>query len=671
MSARILLVPLACAVLLAGCAAPSPSPEQRAALEQPARSLEARGAWREAALAWQQAADAAPGELGADYRLNAADALLEAGDGAAAQAVVAKLPQGLAQRPASRRALVLADAALLEGDAAAALAHAGPGLASDDPALITRYRRIRADALELTGDLLGAARERALRDPLLRSPEARYRNRLELWELLRRVPDERLAAQPAAAPGVEGGWIELARIAREHGLDLAGLEAALEQWNVRHPGHPAGEQIVPQLVETVREESRPPARVALLLPGSGPFARAAAAVRDGFLAAWFADAPNPERPEIVIRDSAAGDIGLIYTETVAAGAQLVVGPLSKERVNELLLGIEPEVTTLTLNYPSAGAEALAAPLAAPAPGPGAPAPDAGAVDASAPPAAPESGAASATPPAARDLRRVFQFALAPEDEARRAAEHAFGRGARQAAVLAPQGEWGTRVGAAFAARWRALGGILAEELRFPDEATGLSAAVEQLLNIDDSEARARALRAALVRDIQHEPQPRSDLDVIFMAAFPEAARQLRPLLLFHRAGDVPVVATSHVYAGRPDPASDVDLDGVVFGDMPWLLDPRAYTLPQQVGRIWPAANGSNGRLYAFGADAYMLAVRLRELRADAGTRELAGVTGMLSLGPERRLRRALLWAQMRDGLPVLLDGAADAAPPRPWGGPPR
>ena len=151
-------------------------------------------------------------------------------------------------------------------------------------------------------------------------------------------------------------------------------------------------------------------------------------------------------------------------------------------------------------------------------------------------------------------------------------------------------------------------------VRYSEEAQGLSEAVEQLLNINNSKARAKQLRSVLVRNITHEPQPRSDSDVVFLAAFPQAARQIRPLLRFHRAEDVPVLATSHVYEGLANPQADQDLDGVMFADMPWVLTPNEHSLPTQVRNLWPDASGALGRLYAFGADAYTLIARLRELR---------------------------------------------------------
>ena len=35
---------------------------------------------------------------------------------------------------------------------------------------------------------------------------------------------------------------------------------------------------------------------------------------------------------------------------------------------------------------------------------------------------------------------------------------------------------------------------------------------------------------------------------------------------------MPLYGTSYVYSGKPEPAVDADLDGLVFGDMKWMLD---------------------------------------------------------------------------------------------------
>ena len=109
--------------------------------------------------------------------------------------------------------------------------------------------------------------------------------------------------------------------------------------------------------------------------------------------------------------------------------------------------------------------------------------------------------------------------------------------------------------------------MVAQEF-YPSEAPDMSPSVRSLLN-----------RSA-------------GMDMIFMAAFPTQARQIRPTLKFFDAGQVPVYAMSHLYDGKPLPTDGHDLDGVVFGDMPWILSPpggsgrrgRKRTSPCQVKR---------------------------------------------------------------------------------------
>ena len=247
---RFLVYPILL-VLLAGCAS-APSPEERASLERPARTLEARGEWRAAATAWQQASQTLEGDIALELRLNAADALLQAGDGLGAAQLARALPKSIPAPLNMRRALILADASVQTGDPMDALQRLGPDLKAADAGTLARYRRIRADALEMTDDAIGAVRERSLRDPLLGRAEERYRNRQRIWELLAQLPTAQLEmplSQPASA---HDGWVELAALSRRNALDVDQLDAAIQEWSNRHPGHPAGEQIVPEILELAR-----------------------------------------------------------------------------------------------------------------------------------------------------------------------------------------------------------------------------------------------------------------------------------------------------------------------------------------------------------------------------------------------------------------------------------
>ncbi len=611
------LIVFAIVALLNACAnIPRTSPEQRARLEQVPRQYTAQGAWREAAIAWQKAAGQVTGDLATQYRLNAAQALLAAGDGNSARKIALNLKGSLAPRQNLHRHLILAEADLLSGDAGAALRRLGPSLKTRERDLQASYHRLRSEALLVTGQNLAAIYERSLLDTVLEPGPELYSNRQQLWTATTQLSNEDLLSVELQPLSTFSGWIALARIVRRSAQDVESLQAAVNEWNIRYPAHPAGEQIIPQLLEHAFTQAQPPTKVAFLLPLSGPFEAAARAIRDGAMAAWFADAPNPLRPELVFRDSSEGDISNTYNEVLANGAQFIIGPLAKERVTEMLQSGDIQVPTLTLNYPEN--------------------PPAGTT--------PE---LNATP---MRTRPVYLFALAPEDEAVHAAERAYARGYRNAAILAPRGSWGERVNGAFNATWNRLGGRVVSQRYYPDDAKELSNSVKQLLNFDRSEARARALRRVLARKIKHDAEPRQDIDIIFLAAFPQAARQIKPLLLFYRAAKLPVIATSHVYTGIVDAGADQDLDGIEFAGMPWILNPGDYGLPTQIQSVWPNARGALGRLYAFGADAYSLISQARAL-STPGARHFQGLTGTLWIGEQRRVQRALQWAIMKQGVP--------------------
>jgi len=159
--------------------------------------------------------------------------------------------------------------------------------------------------------------------------------------------------------------------------------------------------------------------------------------------------------------------------------------------------------------------------------------------------------------------------------------------------------------------------------------------------------------------LSFQPRRRGDIDLLFTPAPSAAARQLRPQLRFHFAGDIPAYATSDAY--EPGLASNADLEGLLFPDMPWMLgsDGSAARLRAATTEAWGTDVRGRGRLYAFGYDAWLLYQGLRA--APGGSLALEGATGRLSVDAERRVRRELDWAQLRGGLPRPLDAGVGAS----------
>lgn len=94
---------------------------------------------------------------------------------------------------------------------------------------------------------------------------------------------------------------------------------------------------------------RPPARLAVLLPFTGGLSAAAASVRDGFLAAYYAE--TRQRPVVKFYDSQGTATGAqsAAAKAIADGAQMIVGPLARDEVGALTPEIIGRVPMIALN----------------------------------------------------------------------------------------------------------------------------------------------------------------------------------------------------------------------------------------------------------------------------------------------------------------------------------
>ncbi|MFC3607182.1 penicillin-binding protein activator [Stutzerimonas tarimensis] len=460
-----------------------------------------------------------------------------------------------------------------------------------------RSHLIRADAFEANGQTMPALRERVFVAPLLSGQPARD-NHQAIWPLVSALPAEEL--QPTGDPDLDG-WLALAASIGQ-APTVRQQQAAIDGWLERHPGHPAARELPEALVRLREMTDEPITRVALLLPMQGQLASVAEALRDGFLSAHLqAQQTGEALSHIELYDSSHfASLDALYRQAEADRVQLVIGPLDKDQVRQLGSRDQLPINTLALNYSDAGQQ---------------------------------------VPP------QLFQFGLAAEDEAREAARRAWVDGHRSAIALTPRGDWGSRVLQAFRNAWLEQGGelIAAEPLAEP---IALANQIAELLQLREGEA-GRRVTGSDGATITAQPVRRQDIDFLFLAASPQQAQQVKPTLAFQYAADLPVYSTSHLHAANNDRNQYLDLEGIRFAETPWLLDPE-QRLRQQVEQQWPQAGGSLGRLYAMGADAYLLASRLNQLLAFPDMR-IEGHSGTLSLGAHQRIERALPWAEFRDG----------------------
>jgi len=322
--------------------------------------------------------------------------------------------------------------------------------------------------------------------------------------------------------------------------------------------------------------------VILLLPAqSTAFAKPAEAVRQGFLAAQRIGG-DEVAVEVVETDGGAHPLAAALAGAKERGAAVIVGPLPRTEVTEVVEGGSTPVPLVALNFPDNDS---AAPVS------------------------------------------MIAVALSLEAEAQRMAKIALAEfvGVRGAdtrpriAIIARPGALERRIALAFQSALRAEG-----EVPHLVEWTPESA-------------------AAVGRQLAGMP-----LEAVFLALNARDAAQMRALI----PRGAQVFGTSLLNAGDPRTSPDAatlahDLDGVRFVDMPWLLEPdhsgvMVYPRPAEALEVELA------RLYAFGIDAYRIAVVWMK-----GERrfELDGVTGRLHIDRAQSLRveRIPLVATYRDG----------------------
>lgn len=214
--------------------------------------------------------------------------------------------------------------------------------------------------------------------------------------------------------------------------------------------------------------------------------------------------------------------------------------------------------------------------------------------------------------------RFYTFGLALDAESRVVAQTMWRDDVRNVSVVGTTTPLAEREVAAFVDEWLLLGGNITDVFRVPPE------------------AELSLLQQALV-----DKPP----DAIFLAVEPERAPSLRPYL----GSQLPVWTTSQVNTGEGTRLGALDLTGLRFLEMPWLLRPNAPGIA-----IYPRAptRGDNlERFYALGIDAFRVAAALAEGRTNL---QLDGVTGKLRLTPGGRVLREPIPATFRNGVAVPL-----------------
>jgi hypothetical protein len=324
------------------------------------------------------------------------------------------------------------------------------------------------------------------------------------------------------------------------------------------------------------------------------------------MAAWYqARHAGSQVPELRFYDTSTDqtDFETLYLQAIADGAQFVIGPLDKDKVRLLFdMGSLP-VPTLALN------EVLD--YGQPPPG-------------------------------------LYQFSLGAEQEVAQLAERMVASGHRHILIAHSPEPWALRSTDAFREQWQhedqQVLGIASWE-----RSRDIPGALKETLGINRSNDRHNSVQSVLGLNVRFEPRRRQDVDAIMLVASPDTGRLLMPMLQFLYAGDIPAYATSHIFTGTPNPDTDRDLNRVRFCDMGWLLQAN-HPLRTSLQPWINSGQSPYLRLYALGADAFLIHPRLPQLQQYSGS-IFFGYTGQLRLNSTRQLTRELDCAIFQNGKP--------------------
>ncbi len=425
----------------------------------------------------------------------------------------------------------------------------------------------------------------------------------EVWRDLQSTALEQLQlARKQSRDRTWRAWLDLALLHNGLPMEPSIQHADWQRWRAAHPRHPAaidppgGHNLLPTQI---------PFTVALVLPMSGPLAQASQAIVDGYLLAMMKARQLgwPAQSLLFFDVTSFADVNEAYLAAEAAGAEAIVGPLTRESLGRWRADSSTPIPKLALNWMQQQQQTDG---------------------------------------------HMYQMALAPEDEARQLAQLAYGDGARRALIIQPASAFGDDMANNFEQAWLEQQGSISAKAIYSDPGD-YSSSIQGALKLADSEQRARQIRRLMDNRMEFSPRRREDIDSVFLfTGNPQEARSLKPLLAFHYAGDLPVYSTSHVFSGNPDPQQDRDLNGIQLLEMPWSLEPD-NSLRAELEQL--EYSGKLSVMYALGADAFLLHWRLPQLRYSSNY-SVRGYTGLLSMDAEGRIHRQLRPASIVSGIPI-------------------
>ncbi|RSK64829.1 penicillin-binding protein activator [Enterobacter huaxiensis] len=321
-------------------------------------------------------------------------------------------------------------------------------------------------------------------------------------------------------------------------------------------------------------------------------------------------AANPGA-ELKIYDTSSQPLDQVLAQVQKDGASIVVGPLLKNNVEELMKS-NTTLNVLALNQPEN----------------------------------------------VQNRANICYFALSPEDEARDAARHIHEQGKQAPLLLIPRSALGDRVANAFAQEWQTLGGGVVLQQKFGSASelrAGVNGGAGIALNGSPVSASLPQQQGVTIGGLTI-PAPPTDaqisgggkVDAAYIVATPEEIAFIKPMIAMRNGSQsgATLYASSRSAQGTAGPDFRLEMDGLQYSEIPMLAGSNPALMQQALGAV--RNDYSLARLYAMGVDAWALANHFTQMRQVPGF-ELNGNTGDLTATQDCVINRKLSWLKYQQG----------------------
>lgn len=315
--------------------------------------------------------------------------------------------------------------------------------------------------------------------------------------------------------------------------------------------------------------------------------------------------------ELKIYDTSSQPIDQVLAQVQQDGASIVVGPLLKNNVEELMKS-NTTLNVLALNQPEQ----------------------------------------------VQNRANICYFALSPEDEARDAARHIHEQGKQAPLLLTPRSALGDRVANAFAQEWQQLGGSVVLQQKFGSTSelrAGVNGGSGIALTGSPISASLPQQQSVTIGGLTI-PAPPTDaqisgggkVDAAYIVATPEEIAFIKPMIAMRNGSQsgVTLYASSRSAQGTAGPDFRLEMDGLQYSEIPMLAGSNPALMQQALSSV--RNDYSLARLYAMGVDAWALANHFTQMRQVPGF-ELNGNTGDLTATQDCVINRKLSWLKYQQG----------------------